>query len=480
MAAKSVALALAVAACCCTIVVGQSNSVAPAPHNDLLDAPAFLQIPGPNPILQPGSDGWDSSILETAGIFKDFGTYYLYYHATGEGPGYQVGVATSNHPLGPFKKHDGNPILKLGAEGSWENMHVANAIIIKEGLDKYFMWYCGKNTHEKDPEGAFGGLWHIGLATASHPLGPWKKHEGNPIIRDFGYNSATVKVEGKYYLYSAYPIDSTGPDYSPMALATADRPEGPWTKYEGNPILKPGEAGEWDDGGFSDAAVVYSAGVFHMFFSGAKTYTPRILTRESLGYAYSFDGIHFRKYARNPIATREADPNAASFSEPRVLMEMPFIYVYHTLRYKEPLKEQHKQQFPMVEDLGVQVLVTQRPFKLDMPVLQLDRLAPGATTELVEGRSVALSMAKTAAVTVAAKFQKDASAGLRIHVRSSPDGLNYDTADYATLNLQVTPGETVRQTFKLEPHAKFVKFIVENNDATAHVRDVRITVTLGG
>ncbi|MDC0936391.1 hypothetical protein OAS39_08895 [Pirellulales bacterium] len=323
-------------------------------------------------------------------------------------------------------------------------------------------------------------MWHIGLATANNPLGPWKKHPGNPVIKDFGYNSAVVKVNGKYYMYSAWPIDSYAPDYSPMALATADRPEGPWTKYEGNPIFKPGEVGAWDDGGFSDAAVVYSEGIFHMFVSGAKEYVPRILTRESLGYAYSFDGIHFQRYARNPIATREADPNAASISEPRVWMEMPFIYVYHTLRYKEPLTERHKLQFPGVEDLGIQVLVTQRPFKLDMPVLQLDRLAPRATTELVGGRSVALSAAKTAAVTVAATFQKNASAGLRIHVRSSPDGLNYDTVDYATLTLQVAPGETVRRTFELEPHVKFVKFIVANNDANAHVRDVRITATLGG
>ena len=106
-------------------------------RNDLLEKGTFIQVPGPNPILQPGSEGWDDGLIETAGIFKDFGTYYLYYHATGDGPGYQVGVATSKHPLGPFKKYDGNPILKLGAKDSWEDMHVACAVIIKEGLDKY-------------------------------------------------------------------------------------------------------------------------------------------------------------------------------------------------------------------------------------------------------------------------------------------------------------------------------------------------------
>ena len=84
MAAKSVALTVTIVACCCTVVVAESILVAPAPHNDLLDAPAFLQILGPNPILETAeSRSWDSGVLETAGIFKDKGVYYLYYHATG-------------------------------------------------------------------------------------------------------------------------------------------------------------------------------------------------------------------------------------------------------------------------------------------------------------------------------------------------------------------------------------------------------------
>ena len=45
-----------------------------------------------------------------------------------------------------------------------------------------------------------------------------------------------------------------------------------------------------------------------MFYGGAKRYEPRMLTRESIGYAYSFDGYHFFKYARNPVARQEACP----------------------------------------------------------------------------------------------------------------------------------------------------------------------------
>ena len=84
--------------------------------NALLESRRFIQIPGPNPIIKPGPDGaWDDGVAEASDAFKDVDTYYFYYHATGAGKGYRLGVASSNHPLGPFKKHGDKPILDLGA-----------------------------------------------------------------------------------------------------------------------------------------------------------------------------------------------------------------------------------------------------------------------------------------------------------------------------------------------------------------------------
>ena len=72
----------------------------------------FIHIPGPNPILDEGEEGaWDEKYCETAGILKDGFTYYLYYHAVGQGRGYRTGVATASHPMGPWKKYEQNPVL---------------------------------------------------------------------------------------------------------------------------------------------------------------------------------------------------------------------------------------------------------------------------------------------------------------------------------------------------------------------------------
>lgn len=475
------ALVLSFSFACCH-AQGQSRDATPAPVNDLLHASPFIHIPGPNPILEPADKpAWDDDILETAGVFKDMGKYYLYYHASGNGEGYQIGVAVADHPLGPFKRYEKNPILGRGEEGTWEDVHIAHALVIKEGTDKYYLWYCARGTSR--PERGVGlNAWDIGLATADNPLGPWRKHPDNPVVEDFGYVCAVVKVEKKYYMYSAWPIGKYAPDYSPISVAVADKPTGPWKKYEGNPILEAGEAGEWDDTGTSDASIVYSSGMFHMFYAGAKVQDPRILSRESLGYAYSTDGFNFRKYGRNPIASRDTDPNLACFAEPRALIEMPFIYVYHTARYKEPWRAKHKDIFPRVEDLGVQVLVTQRPFKLDMPVVNLDSLAAGAShpQDIVDSPSVALDAADSAAITVECRYDAAAAQGLRIHVRSSHDGRHYDTSDLQTFDLPVSPGELCRKTFPLESDVRFVKFIIENLDDAQSIADVKLTATLGG
>jgi hypothetical protein len=325
------------------------------PRNDLLETGVFIQIPGPNPILTPGSPGsWDDRILETSDAFKDFGTYYLYYHGASEKHGYRIGVATSTHPLGPFTRHGNKPLIDVGPEGTWDDRATACAMILRQDEKQYYMWYFGTGSLPGDKRSG------IGLATAEHPLGPWKKFEGNPLLYESGYVGGVVQVKGRYYLYTEHPIGYRCPDYGPVALFTADKPEGPWKPYADNPVMDVGEWGEWDEAGISEAEVLYHSGVFHMFYGGGKPYDPRILTRESIGYAYSFDGVHWIKYGLNPVVTRELNPNAAAFAEVHTIMEPPFIYLYHTLRYKKPWRPRFEKQFPSVEDLGVQVLVTQR------------------------------------------------------------------------------------------------------------------------
>ncbi len=424
----------------------------------------FVHIPGPNPLLRPGARGsWDDGVIESCDVIKDHDTYYWYYHGTSSSTGYQVGVATAPHPLGPWTKSQASPVLRLGPEGSWEDRHVACAAILKEGVERYYMWYSGKSAEK-------GGRWHIGLATGSSPLGPWEKHDANPVLEDFGYVGGVLRAKGKYHLYTEHPIGSTGDDYGPLSLATADSPEGPWVKHE-EPVLRQGEWGEWDDGGFSEAKVFYRSGIFHLFYGGAKLNPTRILSRESIGYAYSFDGTNFTKHIANPVAPREANPDGAAFAEVHSYAEPPFIYLYHTLRYNSRDGD---------EDLGAQVLATSRPFALPMPVLSVASLAAAQATALDACPPISLGPVATCALTAECTFDPHARAGAKVHIRSSYDGLHWDTENLRALELPCRPGETVRKTFEFGATVMFVKLLIENLDGSSPLRDVRVDATLCG
>jgi hypothetical protein len=466
--------AVAGAVCVLLSVAQATESGSAEPTNDcgFLVPGQFLHITGPNPILVPGALGtWDDGVIEAADAFHDEQTFYLYYHGTGQGKGYRLGVATAPHPLGPFRKHSNGPILDLGSPGSWDDRNVACAMVLREGAGKYLMWYSATGTSPAHAK------WSIGLATASHPLGPWNKYEGNPLLVDFGYVGGVVKVNDKYHLYTAHPIGSTGPDYSPMSLALAESPRGPWTRWLKNPVLREGPKGVWDDGGFSEAEVIYANGLFHMFYGGAKIHPERIRTQESIGYAWSADGFSFVRHPQNPVARREDHPNASAFAEVHAIFQPPFVYLYHTLRYLAPRTPGDRKRFPLVEDLGVEILATARPFELDMPIIRRATLGPGQSTPPTDSPPISLRGLSRSAVTAECVFDPQATRGLRIQVLRSEDGSQWRTAE--VFGGDATAVRTARRTVPLALDSRFAKILVENPDPSASITNLAITAKLG-
>ena len=433
----------------------------------------FIHVMGPSPAIVPaGGDAWDGWILECCDVFKDEFTYYWYYHARGDRKrypkGYRVGVATAPTPLGPWTRYAGNPVLDYGPPESWDSGSVDCVCVMKTGAADlpakdatYYMWYSAGG-----PTGR-----HIGLATASSPLGPWIKYEGNPVVQDFGYLGSVVKVNGKFYMFTQYPVNRET-DQGPFCVATANQPEGPWTKYDRNPILTPGDWGAWDDGGYSEAGVRYNDGVFHWFYGGTKT-----LKLESIGYAYSFDGYSWIKYAGNPVIPLSRVPDAAGFAEVKHLIEPPFIYVYHTLRHISALYEEGDWK---TEHLAIQVLSTSPTFRLSFPILQIESLGSSQESALKDCCPVSMDSASACALTVECRFPPQAKAGLRLHVRSSYDGTAYDTHDLSTFDLEASAGEMARRTVEFEPKVRFLKVTCENLDESRDISELRITATVAG
>ncbi len=319
----------------------------------LLKVGNFKVIPAHNPAItvpdpssKSGDKFWDSRCIESSDAFYDNGTYYWYYHGSGS-KGYQIGVATSKNPLGPWEKYDKNPILESESD-TWESYYVACAFVVKH-KGGYIMFYNGsKNTREGEEVG-------LGIAYADHPLGPWTKGPANPIMKypagKGHYLGGIMKVKDKWYMFATY-FDQIVPDYGHCYLATAKSPEGPWTKRK-EPVILAGNEGEWDEGGFSEFEVQYYNGLFHAFYGGTKNNEER---EESIGYAWSADGIHWTKHPENPVCPISNIDNAFSFAEVHSIIEYPRIYLYYTLRYKATPEGYNEEWFPWIEDLGIQVI----------------------------------------------------------------------------------------------------------------------------
>lgn len=468
-----------------TLAIATRSIAESPPFNELLAEPTFIQIPGPNPILVPEA-GWDADILETSDAFKDGNTYYLYYHAKGT-LGYQIGVATSSRPLGPFQRAGEKPLLGVGPPGSWDDKYVACAFILKERSNKYYMYYSAKRAGEDEQHNR--NIYSIGIATADNPLGPWKKHPANPIIHDFGFVGSVVKHNGRYMMFNSAPLGGAGEDYAminrdygPLSVAIADTPEGPW-QVNPDPVMWHGQPGEWDDAGMSEAEVVYHSGVFHMFYAAPRRATEKRKSFETIGYAYSFDGLNWHKSGRNPVVPREAEPNVSSYAEVHAIFEMPFIYLYHTLRYEEmPIHAAGRQGFPWLEDIGVQAIATQRPFSLEWPVMDLASIASGATTSFsqLESKTIPLGCVQQASISITCRFDDAAREGLRVHVRASSDGMTFDSVDTQHFEVSPRPGIEVRQSFPLNSNARFVKILVENLDSHVPTGHVQIICAMKG
>jgi xylan 1,4-beta-xylosidase len=100
-------------------------------------------------------EGWENTknapwpVTEGPTVIKRMKTYYLFYSANDfRNPDYAVGYATSNSPLGPWKKHTGNPILvknMLGLNGT------GHGDLFKHGDQWYYVFHTHRSHTKATP-----------------------------------------------------------------------------------------------------------------------------------------------------------------------------------------------------------------------------------------------------------------------------------------------------------------------------------------
>ena len=164
-------------------------------------------------------------------VFLHQGKFYLAYVANE-----QIAIAMSDNPLGPFVQTEKksleapvkqiDPFVFVDDDGKKYLYHVrliqGNKIFVAEMNDD-FLSIKSETLRE--------------CITATQPWentnnARWPVTEGPSIL----------KHKGIYYLFYT-ANDFRNPDYA-VGYATSDHPLGPWTKYQGNPILTKGTIGK--------------------------------------------------------------------------------------------------------------------------------------------------------------------------------------------------------------------------------------------
>lgn len=171
------------------------------------------------PVFERRAGFWDGDNLHNPLVQEFDGKYYLYYSGNygprdGTKDGWwthrnnqRLGVAVADHPAGPWRRFD-KPLLEP-TPGSFDGLLVNSPTVARNsrgtpGRGQYVMVYKGVS-EGKMP---FGGKVRMGLATATNPLGPWKKEnitlfdhptEQFPTDDNYIWYGPSLRQEGRFY-----------------------------------------------------------------------------------------------------------------------------------------------------------------------------------------------------------------------------------------------------------------------------------------
>jgi predicted GH43/DUF377 family glycosyl hydrolase len=242
-----------------------------------------------NPVLDIGSAGsWDDRGASHPRVLFD-GTVYKMWYSGFDGSNIRIGHATSPDGINWTKAAE-NPVLDLGAQGTWDAVWVENSMVLFDGTS-FQMWYYGRDANS---------IHRIGYATSSDGV-TWDKYSGNPIIEPSGnsgsWNSNRVAQPWVIFDGTSYQMWFGGYDGSKRRTGYATSTDGiTWEEYSGNPVLDVGTPGSWDADLSANPSVVFDGSNYHMWYQGRGPGLPFLI-----GYATSPDGVVWTKDPGNPV-----------------------------------------------------------------------------------------------------------------------------------------------------------------------------------
>ncbi|MDE2019226.1 MAG: hypothetical protein KGJ13_02655 [Patescibacteria group bacterium] len=272
-----------------------------APTNSMLGA-AWQAVPQ-NPVITGGSCfSWrcagvtDPALIQnqdgTAAIwFTTIGIYDVGGQYASSGP-YLGRAVGSISPFETFAVSPDQPVTSVGATGTWDRYIETPSVRRLNG--SLAMWYLGyAESGFKSP--ALGEMHAADSAGTAWILPPDPIYRPQPGNWDGTLVTGPTVVRGPDGLWRLY-YSGIGTKNGIGLLTSPDGTH--WKASAANPVFL-NEPGKWDDE-ILEQAVIYARGQYWMWYSGWRG-TLQPSTPISIGLATSSDGIHWSRYAGNPV-----------------------------------------------------------------------------------------------------------------------------------------------------------------------------------
>jgi hypothetical protein len=186
------------------------------------------------------------------------------------------------------------PVFTGSATDSWNINVWAPSILFNSDSLRYEMWFS---------TGPVGFQpFQVGFAV-SQDANSWKRVGSSPVLaavpgtwEAYVGNVSVLREGGSYKMWYSAMHSMNGSDSAYIAYATSLNGIN-WTRYAGNPVMRPGPAA-WEYNGIGDLSVMHTGGVYTMWYDGGPMYA----NVGRIGRATSVDGIHWtRDDLHNPV-----------------------------------------------------------------------------------------------------------------------------------------------------------------------------------
>ncbi len=182
----------------------------------------------------------------------------------------------------------------------------AGIIYEQRGIGSPAVLFRNDTFHMLYAAGSPDGKGYISYAFSTDGTNWQRYHGGVPVLLpdSTGWDSLFLDTPdflyddslGQFILYY-FGDSNTSPPGSAIGIATSPDLR-QWSRYSGNPVLRPGNPDQWDGLFVESPSVAYAWGQYWMVYTGVDT-----LWRPAIGLAVSADGFQWSKFPGNPIIT---------------------------------------------------------------------------------------------------------------------------------------------------------------------------------